>query len=356
MDICIPEILNMTCDKSALAAIDACIHDSLASGSPTFGVLISTEIADRFSAEGDGWEKVRGYCRHRFNDDMLAPYHFVKCLLRVCRPTNLGVWVATNALEELEPDLLFDNDGLLVGPVERLTFTKEGILTPTHYLLYDPALPGAWKSGGFVDDLLRFVKTACLTNVGVAVARDVVLLRNYYAEYFTKAYIRGPRGLDASILQDPNFPEDPAGTVTEHHRVSHDPLATLFPVCRLEVMWSYRDGIKTVQIEELVSVDNNRATNAREIRNRYLHARWDPPSGCFIHTDGAIKYYARGKYHERLATDLKKFPGRADLYQKVFRIDGSVSISDWCRLVAKFFEENELMVEYLGGPESLNEK
>ena len=58
------------------------------------------------------------------------------------------------------------------------------------------------------------------------------------------------------MLQDASFPQAESGTVTEHHRVGENPLFDLFPLKRLEIMWSQRGGMKSVQIEELIEPGN----------------------------------------------------------------------------------------------------
>lgn len=252
-----------------------------------------------------------------------------------------------DVLAELEPKLDFDEDGLLVGPKQRLRFTKEGVLTREHWIQYDADMPGGGKSGAFLEDLLATEKALAAANqvsrFGVAIQAHVVLAARHHARYMTEEYIRGPRVLSAAALEDPRFPEDPSGTVTEHRRVQAHPLHLLFPLERTEVMWSYRDGVKTVQIEELQPC----ATDSGDIvANRYVHGRWSDADKHMIHFDGALRTYAARDYPERLATDMKKFSGRAASYRKLFRIDAPFQLADWARLTTKFFESNELVLEY----------
>jgi len=158
-----------------------------------------------------------------------------------------------------------------------------------------------------------------------------MLARDWYFSSFAKAYIRGPRGLSLDILQDLQFPQDPSGTVTVHQRVDDDPLLRLFPLHRLEVMWSSREGVKSVQIEELVEMGNERATTPQGIANRYIHARWNAEKQRFAHFDGAVRIYTPESYTERLKSDLKKFEGKAAIYRKLFRLDAPLDIATWSR-------------------------
>jgi len=84
-------------------------------------------------------------------------------------------------------------------------------------------------------------------------------------------------------------------------------------------------------------------------KNHFLAGDNNPSRGVFVHFDGAVRIYSREQYDRRLETDLKKYGEKAAGYQKVFRVDGSTPLTTWCRLTAKFFQENDLVVEYLDG-------
>jgi hypothetical protein len=152
-----------------------------------------------------------------------------------------------------------------------------------------------------------------------------------------------------ALLQDPGFPENPKGSVTVHQRIDAS-ADDLFPLERIEVMWSLRDGIKSVQIEELIPLESGRNRLADgQVCNRFVHAQWNPREQRFIHFDGSVMIYEAKSYQERLGTDMKKFGGKASSKKKLFRLDGPLQLPAWCRLVTKYFEENELIAEYLGG-------
>ena len=177
--------------------------------------------------------------------------------------------------------------------------------------------------------------------------------RSVFGMYLTAAYIRGPKGVSLEVLQSPEFPENPRGSVTVHQRTDTDSIdAWLLPLIRTEVMWSSRNDIKTVQIEELAGTEDVYGNTRAEITNRYVHAQWSTERQCFIHFDGAVKIYTPGDYQRRLGTDMKK---RADLkadYVKLYRLDGAIPLNVWCDLTSRFFYMNELVTEYLGGPDS----
>lgn len=350
--VSLESVLNGSCDATFLQALDELVRKARSKKTAHLGYLLPSLIAARLPVKNDAWVRIRDYCKRRLNDDFLAPTQLFEAIVCIFQPIEVGAWIEQGIVSNLEPRFEFDNDGLLVGPIKQIRFEKEGILTNHHWILYDRDIPGGAKSGAFLDDLLETVSNLSvhLNHFGLAINSDAVLDISHYFPSFTRAYIRGPRGLSEAILQDASFPQDPSGTVTEHRRVGDDPLYALFPLDRTEFMWSSRDGIKSIQIEELVTPDSLRMSPDRGIVTRYVHAQWSPLDRAFIHFDGAVKVYTHDAYQKRLQTDLKKFPGKASSYKKLFRIDSPLGLDIWCRLTAKFFEENELVLEYLGGP------
>ena len=153
----------------------------------------------------------------------------------------------------------------------------------------------------------------------------------------------GPPNLSLTILRDPRFPEDSRGTITRHVRTTNDrSQLRLYPNYEaLEVMWSARDGVKTMQTEELVRRD------ATSYFTRYAHARWDTRSEHFIHFDGAVRVYDKAGYSERQSRGLRGGRDLTSNYVKLFRIDCPLGIGEWTELLVGFFRGNELMAEYL---------
>lgn len=243
--------------------------------------------------------------------------------------------------------LQYDDDCLLIGAPEQISFVKEGVLTNRHWIQYDRSLPGRGLSGGFIEELVKRSERGgpCL-RFGLAIDRDVLIKREFFRPVVTRAFIRGPRGCSADLLNNPRFPEDHSGTVTEYRRVDENPVHELYPIERTEVMWSQRGGVKSVQIEELALPSPFRGMVDR-VSNRFIHARWDIVSGAFQHLDGATKTYHAAGYKERLSCDIKRWGSRRCVYKKLFRIDAQLDVGEWSNLVAKYFSENELVVEYL---------
>ena len=116
---------------------------------------------------------------------------------------------------------------------------------------------------------------------------------------------------------------------------------------RTEFLWSLRENLKTLQIEEIVPFDEKEHT--RRVAARYIHTIRDIEHQTFTHLDGAIRWYLPSNYVRRCATKLSDHPD-ADGYFKLFRIDGEIPNQDWLDLIANFFSGNELIHEYFGQP------
>lgn len=347
----IQDLLSESCGEDILFAFDELTLTARDLNRCHFGCLMASEIADRI--HDNLWRQITDHCERRLNDHTRAPIHLLENILCVFAPDEAKAWIGNSILHQLNSNLEFDKDGLLVGPNNRIDFKKEGVLTSDLFIQYDQSLPGIGMSDAFLDEFLRFKDSLSMRpkHFGLAVNLDAVLAREYYHESYTKARIRGPRGLSEASLQNPFFPEDPSGTVTVHERVSDDPILRLFPLKRTEFMWSRRENIKTIQIEELIDPASPYHSLTEDFHNRYVHARWDCSSKAIIHFDGAIRSYSAELFQRRLSIDMKNFNGKASHYKKLFRIDAPISLDTWCKLVAKYFYENELVLEYLGGAE-----
>jgi len=113
-------------------------------------------------------------------------------------------------------------------------------------------------------------------------------------------------------------------------------------VQRLEVAWSYKDGLKTMQMEEVLS---------REERfPRFAHAIRDVTACRFKHFDGAVMIYSAPDVVVRreVSTTLPKTP-KAAHKPKLFRIDGPLSADTVTGLMSLFFRANPLVGEYFEG-------
>lgn len=118
-----------------------------------------------------------------------------------------------------------------------------------------------------------------------------------------------------------------------------------FPLLRTEFRWSSDGHLKTLEVQETVP-RTSYYVEGEYVENRYLHSIRDTQGQRFIHLDGAAKAFPLVGYGPTVEQpDLAQ---GEPLYRKLFRVDGDIDEGDWGRLVAHFFRENELVIEYFG--------
>jgi hypothetical protein len=115
---------------------------------------------------------------------------------------------------------------------------------------------------------------------------------------------------------------------------------------RTEFFWSFQDGLKTLQIEEVVAESPSAQLSDDHVLTRYMHSIRNVATHAFIHLDGAVKVYARNTWKQRFAQQL---PDAAKVKTKVkmFRIDGNIPDHEWSKLVSLYFQSNYMVPEYL---------
>jgi hypothetical protein len=118
-----------------------------------------------------------------------------------------------------------------------------------------------------------------------------------------------------------------------------------------DFFWSYKDGIKTFELEEASSPDHQ---FSGLILNRYVHSERETAQRRFRHLDGAVKIFEPSTYSERMNRHLPdtKF---ATKKIKLWRIDGDIPDDDWIDLIAMFLKGNEMVMEYFD-PEGFKER
>ena len=332
---------------SLLSAVDDAVRAGVAQRSLRAGFRYGYEIARSLEGYGIQIKDRQNYCETSFGDTIRSPLLLLE-VLAFGFELDVGLWWRPGAVADLCGPLETDRDGLTTGPAQRASFTKEGVTVDERFLIpYADALTrfSVDASGGFLDMLTSAKVREGKRHFALLLCDDFVVDKlRYPGMYITKAYIRGPRGISVDMLRSPRFPEKSAGTVTVHMRVDDDenPLSALGePLVRTEIEWSIQDGQKTVKIEELVPPGEAGACT------RFVHARWNAEKEIFDHFDGAALVYDPAAYTERLAVDLTRAQKTAK-YTKVFRLD-DVDCNLWSQLVARFFHDNELVTEYLGG-------
>ncbi|MEA4917270.1 hypothetical protein [Proteiniphilum sp.] len=122
----------------------------------------------------------------------------------------------------------------------------------------------------------------------------------------------------------------------------------------LDIKWTSKNGIKVFQVEEF-KADKNRITkNGNEYYPvKYLHAEFDNHAGTFKHLDGAIHFYTEEEYYQRRDNDFnynsKNSLQLKTLSQKLFKVNGHVTIDEWIELVSHYLQGDPLIFEYFEG-------
>lgn len=119
---------------------------------------------------------------------------------------------------------------------------------------------------------------------------------------------------------------------------------------RTEFYWSYRDKVKTFEIEELSS--SSRIYDSYYL-NRYIHCEREVETQKFRHLDGAIKVYLHSQFAGRNSSFM---PKELKSYSKIklWRIDGDILFPAWSELISLFFKGNEMILKYFD-PEKFEE-
>lgn len=170
----------------------------------------------------------------------------------------------------------------------------------------------------------------------------------WYGAPFNRDIAKLPNGI--SKLRPPT-------DLTNHH------LAFVFgSTYSLDIKWEEKKGIKVFQAQELKSSDVQVERMGQLFHPmRYLHAEFDIQQDTFRHFDGAIQFLTPDEYENRRDSDLnynrKSRVQIKSISEKLFKINGQVSVELWSELAAQFFTGNPLIIEYLSGsfPKHVND-
>ena len=94
---------------------------------------------------------------------------------------------------------------------------------------------------------------------------------------------------------------------------------------------------------------------------RYVHAEFDLDKNHFRHFDGAIHFYTEEEYYARRKSDFnynaKNSTHIKTLSEKLFKLNGVVSIEQWIEFTGHFLTGNSLVFEYFEGkyPDAISE-
>lgn len=196
----------------------------------------------------------------------------------------------------------------------------------------------------FLDALVQYHKNHRDQFVAVAIDHFRLTPKEAFRQMFEKDRSFGPP-LALASLDDPQ-------AIGLTIRKLMPRFIPLYHYERTEFYWSFSEGYKTFQIEEVYSLDHLPDTSKEYILARSVHSLRDIKKHEFIHLDGSIQVYLRDQYPKRYEKTIKDEIQRVRKI-KVFRIDGKISDNDWSKLIGYFYQQNTMVAEYLN-PNFLN--
>jgi len=273
----------------------------------------------------------------------IAIYYLVAEVARKYEPIRRAWGRDLNKSEVLKtyPELgeRLDDEGLIQID-DGLELLEGGIMYRDHVLHYHQFLRRGFTSNPNFDFTCRFImyyrKTMSQNRFRIAIDHRRIMPKEFYERVVEFDKWFGPT-FDATKIDDPN-----AVGLTVLKRNKNSLFGLTNKLDRTEFFWSFRDGVKTLQIEEVSDMDYK--FDGYNI-NRYVHSERDTRRQIFRHLDGAAKVYLENNYEGRFAS---KIPNKAKCHAKpkLFRIDGSIGISDWIELISFFYKSNEMVIEY----------
>jgi hypothetical protein len=243
---------------------------------------------------------------------------------------------------KIYPELLdlIDDDGLLYID-ERFGLLDGGVEYKDHILHYHQFLRRGYGSNPNFDFLNRFIrfyyKTRPDNTFRIAIDHHRIMPKEFFQRIVEMDTWYGPK-FDKSKLDDIN-----TTGLTVVKRSQPSPFDFFFgKLDRTEFFWSYRDGVKTFEVEE---ISGKELFYDPYYLNKYVHSERDVSLKLLRHFDGAVKVYLQENYDNRL---ISQMPKEFKSYKKIklFRIDGDIDIDEWIELIALFYKGNEMIIEY----------
>jgi len=221
-----------------------------------------------------------------------------------------------------------DNDGLLL--LDDITSAFDGgIEYKGHILQFHQFFRRGFQSNlnfNFLGHFLQYYRETKGTNqFRIALDLDRYTPATLYEQAIEKDVWYGPR-FDPKKLDDRN-----AIGLTILKRIKPSLFDLIAKLDRTEFYWSYKNGIKTLEIEELSYRDL--LFDSYSI-NRYAHTERNVQTQKLVHFDGAAKVYLKDTYPQRMQSNFPREP-RAYKKIKLFRVDGDIHIDEWTTLLAQ---------------------
>jgi len=275
--------------------------------------------------------------------DRIAIYYLVAELQRKYQPIRQS-WdndLSKSEVLNVYPELVdkFDEDGMLYIDSD-LELLDGGIIYRDHVLHYHQFLRRGFTSNPNFDFTSRFIayyhRTSTVNTFRIAIDHRRIMPKEFYQRIVELDTWYGPP-FDPEKLDDPTV----VGlTIIKRNKNSLFELTNKLD--RTEFFWSYRDGIKTFQVEEISGIDHE---FEGYYLNRYIHSERDIRSRIVRHLDGAVKVYLPDDYKARFNL---KMPNEEKCHAKpkLFRIDGNIAVEDWITIISFFFKSNEMIIQY----------
>ena len=231
-----------------------------------------------------------------------------------------------------------DGDGLITvrkGSIDENGSLRSGdfLLVPSPLFRPSFGLPNV-PNQEFLSPLLRLAKNSSDCEVRVAIDPHRLAIPDSLKPSQQREYWWGP--------QFAGNPFDQPYGITVHGPTKNDVLNSLI---RTEFWW-YGKTERTFEMEELAEIpkvfDNQGAVRGM----RFVHSVFHQQSK---HLDGAIRWYSEDLWQERLDKKLSDF-GKKARREKLWRVDGDLSIKTWYELIHMFFRGNYSVGEYFGLP------
>lgn len=256
-----------------------------------------------------------------------------------------GSYRSKSSVLEVYPELGAneDEEGLLSLSVPNMHPDRFGscIYYKQHIIYYHQFLRRGFRSNPnypFLSELVLYHQRHPDHRVMVAIDHLRLATREHAQIILEKARSFGPP-LKRGALDDPHE----VGLTVYRPNPGHWAYSE---VDRTEFFWSYRDGVKTLQIEEVWPLDPDGQPSRDYVLSRYVHSRRDVTAHSFVHLDGAVKVYPRAQWDRRFHQQLPNVAKVKDKL-KMFRVDGDIPDDEWSRLTSLFFQDNLMVPEYL---------
>jgi hypothetical protein len=130
----------------------------------------------------------------------------------------------------------------------------------------------------------------------------------------------------------------------------------------LDIKWETKNGIKSFQAEEFKTDKEKLTKDGKEyFPVRYIHAEFDTAKNTFRHFDGAIHLYTQEEYYDRRDSDFNYNAKNSfkikTASEKLFKMNGTVSVENWIKFSSHFLTGNPLLIEYFEGkyPDNVSE-